>query len=449
MLNEESLDGHASDTPMPQKDTGDRPDLSVIIPALREAQNLVVLLPALTDVLRQIGVRSEILIVTSDPDAATLDAAATWGAEVIEQTAPGYGQALTAGFARARGQYLMTMDADLSHPPVFIRDLWKRRHEAEITVASRYVPGGRTRMPRTRYALSVVLNQIFSRGLSLGIRDMSSGFRLYAAHVLRGAEFRAPGFDILQEILVRVYMGGWRVQEVPFEYVPREHGTSHARVFRFGLAFARTFWSLWKLRNSILAADYDDRAYDSPIPLQRYWQRSRFRHVTALIDAQGAVLDVGCGSSRIISALPAGSVALDVLLHKVRYARKFGKLLAVGSGVSLPFRNESFPCVVCSQVIEHVPKESPILAELCRVLAPGGRLVLGTPDYARWEWRITERLYGFFAPGAYADEHIAHYTRGELIDRFTSQGFTLEATRYILRGELILAFRKPPRAASA
>jgi 2-polyprenyl-3-methyl-5-hydroxy-6-metoxy-1,4-benzoquinol methylase len=99
-------------------------------------------------------------------------------------------------------------------------------------------------------------------------------------------------------------------------------------------------------------------------------------------------------------------------------------------------------------VIEHVPKESPILAELCRVLAPGGRLVLGTPDYARREWRVTERLYGFFAPGAYADEHIAHYTRGELIDRFTSQGFTLEDTRYILRGELILAFRKPPRSVS-
>jgi 2-polyprenyl-3-methyl-5-hydroxy-6-metoxy-1,4-benzoquinol methylase len=101
--------------------------------------------------------------------------------------------------------------------------------------------------------------------------------------------------------------------------------------------------------------------------------------------------------------------------------------------------------VLCSQVIEHVPKESPILNELCRVLAPGGRLVLGTPDYARTEWVVTEKLYGFFAPGGYADEHIAHYTRAELIDRFTSMGWRHEVTRYILRGELILAFRKPGR----
>jgi hypothetical protein len=47
------------------------------------------------------------------------------------------------------------------------------------------------------------------------------------------------------------------------------------------------------------------------------------------------------------------------------------------------------------------------------------------------------------APGAYADEHIAHYTRAELVDRFASFGFAHEATRYILRGELILALRKP------
>ena len=93
--------------------------------------------------------------------------------------------------------------------------------------------------------------------------------------------------------------------------------------------------------------------------------------------------------------------------------------------------------------IEHVPKESPILRELDRALAPGGRLVLGTPDYARWEWVVTEKLYGWAAPGGYADEHIGHYTREELIARYTGMGWTHEDTRYILRGELILAFRKP------
>jgi SAM-dependent methyltransferase len=222
----------------------------------------------------------------------------------------------------------------------------------------------------------------------------------------------------------------------------RGAGRSHARLVKFGWALFKTLVRMWRLRNSVESADYDFRAYDSPIWLQRYWQRTRHRIVMEFVRGHTSVLDVGCGSSRIIGALPPGSVAIDVLRRKLRYARRFGRPLVHASGFAVPFPDASFPCVVCSQVIEHVPKDSPILAELVRVLRPGGRLVLGTPDYANWEWVLMEKLYGFFAPGAYADEHIAHYTRAELIGRFTALGFTHEATRYILRGELILAFRK-------
>jgi len=83
---------------------------------------------------------------------------------------------------------------------------------------------------------------------------------------------------------------------------------------------------------------------------------------------------------------------------------------------------------------------------LDRTLAPGGRLVLGTPDYARREWTTIEMLYGKVAPGGYADEHISHYTRDELVGLFRDRGYRLEATHYIARSELILAFRKLPVA---
>ena len=110
----------------------------------------------------------------------------------------------------------------------------------------------------------------------------------------------------------------------------------------------------------------------------------------------------------------------------------------------MPFADKSFSCVLCSQVIQHVPKDSSILSELIRVLKPGGRLVLGTPDYANWQWVVTEKAYRVFARGAYADEHIAHYTRDELLQHFSALGFTHEAHAdcEILRGELIMALRK-------
>jgi dolichol-phosphate mannosyltransferase len=417
-------------------------DLTVAIPALNEGANLALLLPQLNQVLQTIGLTYEILIITRQADRQTREEADRSHARVIEQTKDGYGGALLEAFQTASGKYVLTMDADLSHPPVFIRDMWSQPGSADLIVASRYITGGGARMPAIRYLLSRTLNAFFGLGLDLPTRDLSSGFRLYKSNVVRQLLPKARDFDVLPELLVRAYAEGWRTKEVPFLYAPRKHGSSHAWVFKFGLAYLRTFGALWRLRNSIQCADYDDRAHDSRIPLQRWWQRMRFRHLTELIRNEGPVLDVGCGSSRIIGALPPGSVALDPLIRKLRYARKFSRVLVEGSGFHLPFPDESFPCVLCSQVIEHVPKQSPILHELCRVLKPGGRLVLGTPDYANWEWVWTEKLYGWFAPGAYADEHISHYTRTELIQLFEARGFRLEDTRYILRGELILAFRK-------
>jgi dolichol-phosphate mannosyltransferase len=421
-------------------------DLTIIIPALNEGPNLELLLPDLTKVLDGIGINWEVLVVTREHDTETRLAAERGGARVLNQTEPGYGGALVCGFGEARGRYIITMDADLSHQPTVINDMWRAREKAEVIVASRYVPGGSADMPWGRYLLSRVLNTFFCRGLGLEIHDLSSGYRLYRKRAVARQDFKARDFDVLQEILVRAHAEGWRVAEVPFIYKPRIHGSSHARVFRFGLAYLRTFWSLWSLRNSILAADYDDRAYDSLIPLQRYWQRARFRHLTELIEGEGAVLDVGCGSSRVISALPEGSIGLDILIRKLRYSRKFSPCLVQGSAFGLPFADESFSCVLCSQVIEHIPKEPIILDEICRVVSNGGRLVLGTPDYSRWEWVVTEKLYGLFKPGGYADEHIAHYTRDELIRSLQERGFCIIDTRYIMRGELILAFRKQQQA---
>ena len=57
---------------------------------------------------------------------------------------------------------------------------------------------------------------------------------------------------------------------------------------------------------------------------------------------------------------------------------------------------------------------------------------------------MIEAVYRAILPSAYADEHIAHYGKKELIDLFSRRGFKLEGTRYILRSELVLALRREP-----
>src|SRR3989475_11998164 len=185
-------------------------------------------------------------------------------------------------------------------------------------------------MPATGRVRSRILNVTFGRGLSLPVDDLSSGFRLYRAGVLRELKLAAGDFDVLEEILIRALAAGYRVHEVPFRYRARVSGRSHARLVRFAISYLRTFVAMWRLRNSIASSDYDGRAYDSVIPLQRYWQRGRYRAITQLANGSHDVLDVGCGSSRIIGAIP-GMIGLDIQLHKLRYPPRYGNALVHGS----------------------------------------------------------------------------------------------------------------------
>jgi dolichol-phosphate mannosyltransferase len=417
-------------------------DLSVIVPAHNEGPNLRLLLPQLRTILDGLGIATEVLVVVREADAETRASVAGGLATIVPQLAPGYGGALRTGFARARGRYVLTMDADLSHPPTFVADLWSRRDEAEVLVASRYVPGGEARMPLVRALLSRVLNRFFALGLGVPLRDLSSGFRLYRTCVLDMSAVTARDFDVLPEIVVRAYTEGWRVREIPFRYEPRAHGSSNARIIPFGLAYARTFRRLWSLRNSVLSADYEDRAFDSAIPLQRYWQRHRCRHVGRFLEPGRRTLDVGCGSSRILAALPRGSVGVDQLLRKLRHARRFGRPLVQATALGLPFRDGSFDCVVSSQLLEILPRGTTALAEMGRVLAPAGRLILATPDYGRLQWILLGALYQRLVPGADASRHLARYTKRELVSELGRLGYELEATRSILGAELVLVFRK-------
>ncbi|MEO6028228.1 MAG: methyltransferase domain-containing protein, partial [Candidatus Binatia bacterium] len=328
-----------------------------------------------------------------------------------------------------------------SHDPDFIVKLWRSRERAEVVIASRYVRGGVAYMPRHRLILSRVLNAFFARGLGLPVHDLSSGFRLYRANAVQRLSLEGTNFEVLEEILVKMHAEGWRIIEIPFTYYPRERGSSHARIFAFGMALLNAFFRLWKLRSSIESADYDERAFYSPIPLQRWWQRRRHEIICAWARGAGKTLDIGCGSSVILQSIN-DVVGLDILHNKLRYMRRYDVPLVRASTFALPVRNATFDCVISSQVIEHIPYDDQIFAEFRRVLRPGGLLILGTPDYGTVGWRTIEPLYGFFAPGGYKDEHITHYTRESLIQLCHEWGFALEDTAYVYRSELVLALRR-------
>jgi dolichol-phosphate mannosyltransferase len=198
---------------------------------------------------RKIGqLEAEIIVVDGGSHDDSQPVAQKLGARVVAQSERGYGGALLAGFAAAKAPFVVTMDADLSHPPKFLKDFWEQRRDADLLVASRYVPGGQADMGIGRRVLSTILNRTYAVLLGIKLRDLSSGFRMYERQVLASLDLQARDFDVLEEILVKIHVNGGRIREVPFHYQARNSGQSHARLIKFGWAYSKTLLRMLRLR---------------------------------------------------------------------------------------------------------------------------------------------------------------------------------------------------------
>jgi dolichol-phosphate mannosyltransferase len=214
----------------------------VVLPTFNEAENVERMVAAIVEVLEQAAPGGfRVLVVDDDsPDGtgkiADHLAAEHAGVEVLHRTdREGLGPAYIAGFghALARGAgYVMEIDADGSHDP---RDLARllaavRDGGADLALGSRYVSGGQI----TAWS---VPRRVTSRGgcwyarkvLRLDVRDLTGGFKCFAAPVLQAIDLqnlRSSGYAFQVELTYRALCAGFRVQEIPITFHDREHGSS-------------------------------------------------------------------------------------------------------------------------------------------------------------------------------------------------------------------------------
>ncbi|NDC39371.1 MAG: methyltransferase domain-containing protein, partial [Proteobacteria bacterium] len=364
------------------------------------------------------------------------------GARCLLQRRIGYGGALRDGLQAARGDFVFTMDSDLSHPPELMRELWKEREVADVVIGSRFVSGGSSAAPRLRHLLSVILNTVFSTILSAPIKDSSSGYRLYRRVVLKPELYRPENFNVLQEILIRAFVDGWRVKEVPLRYEERVHGESHVSLVKFAVSYVPTLARLWLLRNSVEAADYEHRSYDSRHWLQRRWNRRRVQLIRELLGQGGAtVVDLGCGSSRLTSTSP-NTIALDIRQDKLRFLSATNSRRLQADLVELPLRTASVDAAIVSQSLEYVPELTKALREVNRVLKPGGVAVFSVMDSRRLGWRLLGVLYRLLPNVKKGPRKYHQLSRSLFVDQIAAHGFRALKYRYIFGSELILKAQK-------
>jgi len=416
-------------------------ELTILLPTLNEAINLRKLLPCIHEVMSGVLERGnyEILVVDAHSEDNIKEVTQENDARLLT-VQRGYGFAIARGIKESRGKYIVTMDADLSHSPYIIPSLYSHRKDAEILIASRNIKKGFNHTHFSRRILSSILNSVYRIVLDLPIRDMSSGFRLYHRRIFDELAPTEKNYVVLQQILMKAYARGFKIKEIPFHYHPRRHGLSKSKLFEFGKDYLFSLLKFWRLRNSLFCADYEERAFHSRNPLQRYWQRKRYTIICDLAREYDCILDIGCGSSQILEGLPQ-AVGCDIHLHKLRYKRAPMRKLVEGDAFQLPFKDETFSAVILSQLVEHLPQDRRIFDEAVRVTKTGGYIILGTPDYST-HWKLIEKLYKFFHPRGFEDEHITHYTRKTILEEFNTRGCRLCAQKYILGAELIVKFRK-------
>lgn len=209
--------------------------LSIVIPAYNEQARL----PALLDALAGEAERAvagagmellEALVVddgSSDRTAAMLAEAAEANPRLVPVHAydgnRGKGAAFAAGVERARGEYVLLADVDLSTPLGELRKLTAAIDAgADIAIGSRAVPGAVVeRGPRHRKVLGEAFNGAVRLLTGLRIRDTQNGFKLFPTAPTREllAEQTCPGFSFDVELLMRADRAGMRIAEVPILYL--------------------------------------------------------------------------------------------------------------------------------------------------------------------------------------------------------------------------------------
>ena len=210
----------------------DRPRLSVIIPAMNEAQNVgwvIDRLPWIVD---------ELVLVDGRSTDATIAVARALRPDVVvvQDNGHGKGAALRAGFAAATGDYVVMIDADGSMDPVEI-PVFVAALDAgsDLVKGSRFLPGvgsadlSLLRSVGNRFLLGVA-NLIFGSSYS----ELCYGYAAFRRGLVLGLELTAVGFEVETELFLRATRNGLRVDEVPSFEAPRRSGASNLNAFRDG-----------------------------------------------------------------------------------------------------------------------------------------------------------------------------------------------------------------------
>ncbi len=211
--------------------------VSVIIPTLNEGKNLPIVLRE----LKKIGCVGEIIVVDGHSKDKTVKIAKKFGCKVIYDD-KGKGSALRKGMKIAKGDIVISMDADCSMIPKEIL-LLKAGIEAgyDVCMGSRFIQGGGTEdMPLFRKLGNKFFVTLVNLFWGMKYSDLCYGYRAFRKSVIKKLDLKRDGFGIETEISIKAAKLGMKVLEVPSFEKARKYGKGKLRSFGDGLNILKT-----------------------------------------------------------------------------------------------------------------------------------------------------------------------------------------------------------------
>jgi len=198
-------------------------DVSVVIPCLNEEENIEACVIQALEAMASAGISGEVVVADNASEDRSAELATAAGARVVREERRGYGSAYLAGFAAARGRYILMGDADLTYDfneiPRFVKHL---DEGAELVMGDRMgniQPGA---MPWLhRYVGNPVLSGILNFFFKTGISDAHCGMRALRRDVLPRLDLRTTGMEFASEMVIRAGKEHLRIAELPIDYHPR------------------------------------------------------------------------------------------------------------------------------------------------------------------------------------------------------------------------------------
>jgi glycosyltransferase involved in cell wall biosynthesis len=218
-----------------RREAEQEPLVSVVIPCLNEAANIEKCVAVARAALDSAGLRGEVIVADNGSEDDSAELANGAGATVVTERRRGYGSAYLAGFAKARGRYIVMADADLTYDfndiPRFVREL---EEGADFVVGDRMdniQPGA---MPWLhRYVGNPVLSGVLNLFYRTGVNDAHCGMRAVRRDVLPRLDLRTTGMEFASEMVIRAAKENLEIRQFPIEYHPRG-GDSKLESFRDG-----------------------------------------------------------------------------------------------------------------------------------------------------------------------------------------------------------------------